>query len=94
MNIIKMYNPLQALNPKNCNTEDSLPQTCQFDHSFIEETVKALKSNNVSERDMEKLCEALGMYLNDIITKDMKLLSQQYKDVNIVTHLNPKDFLL
>ena len=56
MNIIKMYNSLQALNPKNCNTEDSLPQTCQFDHSFIEETVKALKSNNVSERDMEKLC--------------------------------------
>ena len=89
-----MYNSLQTLNPKTCTTEDSLPQTCQFDHSFIEETVKALKSNNVSERDMEKLCEALGMYLNDIITKDMKLLSQQYKDVNIVTHLNPKDFLL
>lgn len=78
---------------QNCNTEDSLPESCEFDHSFIEETVKALKSNNVSERDMEKLCEALGTYLNDIITKDMKLLSQ-YKDVNIVTHLNPKDFLL
>ena len=43
---------------------------------------------------MEKLCEALGMYHNDIITKDMKLLSQQYKDVNIVTHSNPKDFFL
>ena len=44
---------------QNCNTEDSLPQSCEFDHSFIEETGNSLKSNNVSEKDMEKLCEAL-----------------------------------
>ncbi|CAC5421710.1 unnamed protein product [Mytilus coruscus] len=77
---------------QNCNSNTG--ETCEFDHSFIEETVKALKSNNVSRRDMEKLCEALGTYFTDIITKYMKLFSQQYKDVNIVTHLSPKDFLI